>query len=71
MAITNGVGVLAHGFLDNILFEYALPLTLGTIVGAQVGCMLSKRVKGKNIRMILTIIAFLVGLRLILSAFAI
>ena len=32
MAITNGVGVLAHGFLDNILFEYALPLTLGTVI---------------------------------------
>jgi len=71
MAITNGFGVLSHGFLNNILIEYALPLTLGTVMGAQVGCLLAKRVEGKTIRGILSIIAFLAGLRLILSAFAI
>jgi len=69
MAITNGFGVLAHGFLNNILVEYALPLTLGTVIGAQVGCSLAKRVEGKTIRVILSIIAFLAGLRLILSIF--
>jgi len=69
MAITNGVGVLSHGLLNNILVEYALPLTLGTFIGAQVGCLLAKRVEGKTIRVILSIIAFLSGLRLILSAF--
>ena len=70
MAITNGFGVLAHGFLNNILVEYALPLTLGTIVGAQVGCLIAKRVEGKTIRGILSIIAVIAGIRLILSAFA-
>lgn len=69
MAITNGFGVLAHGFLNNILVEYALPLTLGTVVGAQVGCSLAKRVEGKTLRVVLSIIAFLAGLRLILSIF--
>ena len=69
MAITNGFGVLAHGFLNNILIEYAVPLTLGTVVGAQVGCLLAQRVEGKTIRVILSIIAFLAGFRLILSIF--
>jgi uncharacterized membrane protein YfcA len=69
MAVTNGFGVSAHGFLNNILVEYALPLTLGTVVGAQVGCMFAKRVEGKTIRVILSIIALLAGLRLILSIF--
>ncbi len=69
MAITNGVGVVAHGFLNNILFEYALPITIGTIIGAQVGCSLAKRVKGKAIRRILSLIAIVVGLRLICSFF--
>lgn len=69
MAITNGFGVLAHGFLNNILVEYALPLTLGTIIGAQVGCLLAKRVEGKTIRGILSIIALIAGIRLVLSAF--
>ena len=70
MAITNGFGVLAHGFLNNILIEYALPLTLGTIIGAQVGCLIAKRVEGKTIRGILSIIALVAGIRLILSVFA-
>ena len=71
MAVTNGFGVLAHGLLNNILIEYALPLTLGTVVGAQVGCLLAQRVEGKTIRVVLSIIAFFAGLRLILSVFAI
>lgn len=69
MAVTNGVGVVAHGLLNNILVEYALPITIGTVIGAQVGCSLAKRVKGKAIRKILSLIAVLAGLRLIYSFF--
>ena len=65
MAITNGVGVLTHGLLNNLLIEYAIPITIGTIVGAQIGCTLSRRVKGKTIRNILAAIAILSALRLI------
>ena len=69
MAVTNGVGVVAHGLLNNILVEYALPITIGTFIGAQVGCSLAKRVKGKAIRRILPLIAVIAGLRLIYSFF--
>ncbi len=69
MAITNGAGVVAHGLLNNVLIEYALPITIGTVVGAQVGCLLTKRVKGKAIRKILSLIAILAGLRLIFAFF--
>lgn len=69
MALTNGTGVLVHGLLNNVLIEYALPLTLGTVIGAQVGCMIAKRVRADVLRKILSIIAFLVGLRLIYSLF--
>ena len=65
MAITNGVGVLTHGLLNNLLLGYAIPITIGTVIGAQIGCMLCKRVKGKVIRKLLAIIAILSGLRLI------
>ncbi|MDG6221918.1 MAG: sulfite exporter TauE/SafE family protein [Candidatus Bathyarchaeota archaeon] len=65
MAITNGVGVLTHGLLNNILIEYAIPITLGTVIGAQVGCLLAKRVKGKTIRNLLALIAIISALRLI------
>jgi hypothetical protein len=66
MALTNGAGVVAHGLLQNIRFEYAVPITLGTIVGAQVGSSLSRRVKARALRRILSLIAFVLGLRLVL-----
>ncbi|NWG11243.1 sulfite exporter TauE/SafE family protein [Candidatus Bathyarchaeota archaeon] len=69
MAVTNGVGVAAHGFLNNILIEYALPITIGTVIGAQMGCLLAKRIKGKFVRKILSLIAVLAGLRLIYPFF--
>ncbi|NIR86032.1 sulfite exporter TauE/SafE family protein [Candidatus Bathyarchaeota archaeon] len=69
MAVTNGAGVVAHGFLQNILIEFALPMTMGTIIGAQIGCSLAKHVGGKTLRKTLALIAFFSGLRLILSLF--
>ncbi len=65
MAITNGVGVVTHGLLNNVLLEYAIPITIGTVIGAQIGCILAKRVKGKTIRNLLAIIAILSALRLL------
>jgi len=70
MAITNGTGVVAHGLLNNILVEYALPITIGTIVGAQVGSYLSRRVGERALKKILAFIAFFVGVRLVLYVFS-
>jgi uncharacterized membrane protein YfcA len=69
MALTNGAGLLAHSILDNLLIEYAIPLTMGTMVGAQIGAILCKFVKGATIRKVLTILAFIAGIRLLLFAF--
>lgn len=69
MALTNGTGLLAHGILDNLLIEYAIPLTIGTMVGAQIGAILCKYVKGETIRKVLTILAFIAGIRLLIFAF--
>lgn len=66
MALTNGVGVLMHVMLSNIMVEYALPITIGTILGAQVGSSLARRLKGKTLKMIICSAAFLMGIRLIL-----
>lgn len=68
MALTNGTGVVAHGLLNNILVEYALPITVGTIAGAQVGSYFSKLVGEKTLKKILAFIAFFVGIRLALFA---
>jgi hypothetical protein len=68
MALTNGTGVISHGLLNNILIDYALLLTAGAIMGAQIGSSLANRVRGETLRKVLSIIASLVGLRLILLA---
>jgi len=69
MALTNGSGVLAHGILQNILWEYAVPLTVGTFIGAQIGVWSSTRVKGETLTKILSAIALILGLRLTMLLF--
>jgi len=68
MALTNGAGVIAHGLLSNILIDYALLLTIGTVIGAQLGSLLAKRVRAKTLKKLICLAAFLVGIRLILLA---
>jgi len=69
MALTNGIGVVAHGVLQNILWDYAVPLTTGTFVGAQIGVLTAKRVEGETLTKMLSAIALILGLRLILLFF--
>lgn len=67
MALTNGAGVITHGFLQNIPIGYALPITIGTIVGAQIGVLVARRTKQKTLKIILTLVALLFSARLILE----
>ena len=43
LAVTNGAGVATHSLLNNVLVEYALPITIGTVIGVQIGCSLAAR----------------------------
>ena len=67
MALTNGAGVITHGFLQNIYFDYAIPVTIGTIIGAQIGVMLAKRAKQRTLKLLLSVVSFLFSIRLILD----
>jgi len=67
MALTNGAGVITHGFLQNISIGYAIPITIGTILGAQVGVLLAKRTKQKTLKRILPVVSLLFSIRLILD----
>lgn len=68
MVVTNGTGAIAS-WLNNILIAYLTPIVIGTLIGAQIGCLLAKRMKGTLLRKILSFVAFLVGLRLLYSFF--
>jgi uncharacterized membrane protein YfcA len=67
MALTNGAGVITHGFLQNIPIGYALPITIGTILGAQVGVLVAKRTEQKTLKAILVAVSLLFSIRLILD----
>ncbi len=67
MALTNGAGVITHGFFQNISIEYAIPITIGTIIGAQVGVLLAKRTNQKTLKLILSVVSLLFSIRLILD----
>lgn len=71
MALTNGAGVITHGIIQNILWEYAIPLTIGTFIGAQIGVLAAKRVKGQTLISILSVTALILGIRLILLLFGV
>jgi len=67
MALTNGAGVITHGLFQNISIEYAIPITIGTIIGAQIGVLLAKRTRQKTLKLILSVVSLLFSIRLILG----
>lgn len=69
MAVTNTAGALTHHTFGHILYEYALPLIIGVIFGAQIGVLIAKRLKGVTLKKIFGAATFLVGIRMILTYF--
>jgi hypothetical protein len=67
MALTNGAAVITHGLFQNIFIEYAIPITIGTIIGAQIGVLVAKRTKQKTLKLILSGVALLFSVRMILD----
>lgn len=65
LAISTFFGVLAHYIMQNILLLPALSIGAGALVGAQFGARLAQRVKSRPILVMLSVLLFLVGLRLI------
>jgi uncharacterized membrane protein YfcA len=69
MALTNGTAVITHGLFQNISIDYAIPITIGTIIGAQIGVLLAKRTKQETLKLILSVVALLFSIRMILTFF--
>jgi hypothetical protein len=67
MIITSMSGVIQHYTLGNTRFEYAIPIALGTILGAQLGTYASKRLSGKNLSRIFGIMLIAVSIQMIMK----
>lgn len=67
MIPTSVSGVATHLSLGNINIDYAIPLVLGVIFGAQLGAYLARRTSGENLKKIFGIVLLLIGIRMILK----
>jgi uncharacterized membrane protein YfcA len=67
MIFSSASGVTEYYLANNINFEFALLLALGTIIGAQFGAYTSKKVSGKNLRRIFAVVLIIVSVQMILK----
>lgn len=68
LAITTGVGAASHLALGQVLLGPAITMGAGTIVGAQLGAHLSRRLQSEWIVRLLSLALLLVGVRLLMAA---
>ncbi|MGQ9551704.1 MAG: TSUP family transporter [Candidatus Bathycorpusculaceae bacterium] len=65
MIFTSISGVIQHYTLGNTRFEYAIPIALGTVVGAQLGTYASKRLLCRSLSRIFGIMLIAVSIQMI------
>jgi uncharacterized protein len=67
MIVTSAAGVGQHFVLGNINFEFALLLAVGSVLGAQVGTYVSKRLSDKSLRRVFALVLLVVSIQMILK----
>lgn len=67
MIFTSTAAVPKYYLVGRINLEYALLIAAGSILGAQVGAITSKRLSGRNLRRIFAVILIIVGLKMLLD----
>lgn len=67
MIFTSMSGATTHFSLGNVRGDYAMFLSVGVILGAQLGAYLSKKISGKSLRRIFGVVLLLVSVRMILK----
>jgi uncharacterized membrane protein YfcA len=71
LAVSSLFGVISHYLAKNILVTPALIIGAGAILGAQIGARISLRVKSRIILLLLSVALFVLGIRLIITAYGV
>lgn len=66
LCFTTSTGAVAHAMQSNIDFSYAVPLALGTLLGAPSGAHLSSRLDARGIVALLACVMLVVAARLVM-----
>ncbi|MBS7636307.1 sulfite exporter TauE/SafE family protein [Candidatus Bathyarchaeota archaeon] len=69
MALTNTAALIPHIFLGNVVLQMAVPITIGAVIGAQLGPSISRRMKVATLRKILGAVLIVVGIRMLATLF--
>ena len=71
LLINTSVAVLVHYFLDNMhtMGDVILPLVIGVVSGAQIGAVVSGKLKSATITRIFVVLLALVSVRLLLQGY--
>ncbi len=67
MIFTSLSGAAKHTLAQHLDWGYALLLALGTIFGAQVGAVISKKVSGRTLRRIFGVVTLIVSVQMVLK----
>ena len=52
----------------NVVFEYAAALALGSVIGAQIGARLARRIRPGRLRKVFGVFLFVIGLRMVIPS---
>jgi uncharacterized membrane protein YfcA len=66
MVFTSIAGVSTHILLGNVMFDYAIPLIVGILIGAQLGARTARRLKSKGLERVFAVAVLLIGIALII-----
>ncbi len=69
LAFSALVGSATHASLGNVRLDFALPMGVGAIAGAQLGALISRMTKGTVIERLLGLALLIVAVRLLLQVF--
>jgi len=67
MIFTSISGVTTHVMLGHVLFEYAAPLVVGIVIGAQVGARTAKGIRSDSLERVFSVAVLIIGVILIIT----
>ena len=67
MIFTSISGVTTHLMLGHVLIEYAMPLVIGILLGAQLGARTANRLKSASLERVFALVVLIMGALLIIT----
>lgn len=67
--LTSLVNSASHIYLDNVEWQYVLPVVVGAYIGAKIGASINKKIQSDKVVLALRIVLLLMGVRSVIVSF--